>query len=117
MTLGDDDLLDTLIGELGESERRGAVVYIAVEPVRAGQRVTAPGVAIDVPWDAVLAFVDREPMANWSHSARYVLLSRQTGEAASIEASLPPFGSAGGQRWRVARKPPSVPDALLPKLD
>lgn len=116
MTLSEVELTDALVGELEESEREQAVVYRAVEPVRAGDVVTVPGVKIDVPWDAALAFVDREPMANWSHSSRYVLISLQTGEVASIEARLPPFGPAAGQQWRVARKPQSIPDAVLPDL-
>jgi hypothetical protein len=116
MTFSEDDLLGVLLGELEESEREGAVIYLTVEPVSEGAAVIVPGLEIHVPWDAALAFVDREPMANWSHSARYVLLSRQTGEVASIEARLPPFGPAAGRQWRVARKPPSVPDAALPNL-
>ena len=116
MTLSEDDLIEVLLGELKESEREGAVIYLTVEPVSAGEVVNVPGLEIHVPWDAALAFVDREPMANWSHSSRYVLLSHQTGEVASIEARLPPFGAAARRQWRVVRKPQSVPDGVLPKL-
>jgi hypothetical protein len=116
MTLSEDELIKVLLGELNESEREGAVIYLTVEPVSAGEVVNVPGLEIHIPWDAALAFVDREPMANWSHGSRYVLLSRQTGEVASIEARLPPFGAAAGRQWRVAWKPQSVPDRVLPKL-
>jgi hypothetical protein len=114
--LSEGDLIEVLLGELKEPEREGAVIYLTVEPLSAGEVVNVPGLEIQVPWDAMLAFVDREPMANWTHSSRYVLLSRQTGEVASIEARLPPFGAAARRQWRVVRKPPSVPDGVLPKL-
>jgi hypothetical protein len=114
--LSEDDLIEVLLRELKESEREGAVIYLTVEPVSAGVAVNVPGLEIQVHWDAMLAFVDREPMANWSHSSRYVLLSRLTGELESIEARLPPFGAAARRQWRVVRKPQSVPDSVLPKL-
>lgn len=116
VTLSDDDLIEALLGALTDSERDGAVIYLAIEPVEAGEVVNVPGIKIHFPWDGALAFVDREPMANWSHSARYLLLSAATGKVESIEARLPPFGPTADRRWRLARKPESIPDGVLPDL-
>ena len=69
-----------------------------------------------------MAFVDLDPMANWSHRAQYVFVQRSSGETRTVDAHLPPFrhgGEAPGYRWRVLYQAPSVPDALLavPKTD
>ena len=55
MTLSEDELVEVLLGELNESEREGAVIYLTVEPVSAGEVVNVPGLEIHIPWDAALA--------------------------------------------------------------
>ncbi|MDQ2894184.1 MAG: hypothetical protein M3Y09_00815 [Actinomycetota bacterium] len=116
MTLTNDALMAILIGQLDQREHDGAVAYVAAEHVSAGDVLNAPRLELVVPWDALIGFVDREPMANWSHSCRYVLVSRETGELLSVEAELPPFGSRPALGWRVAYRAPSVPAGVLPDL-
>src|SRR5262249_13575842 len=116
MPLPPGDPLSKLKAQLTAGELRQGVVYIAEGPVAAGTRLTFPRLSIDVPWEAVLAFVDRDPAANWSHSCRYVLVNSQTGAVASFEAQFPPFQSEQKRQWRVVYKAPTVSDGVLPAL-
>ena len=72
-----------------------------------------PDFAQDTLREAVLAFVDREPLANWGHSSRYLLMRRGADEEMSVEARLPPFGSDVQLSWRVVYKAPGMPDTAL----
>lgn len=58
MTLADNDVIAILVGQL--AEREGAVLYLAVRPVRAGDILAAPRLELMRFSDAVLAFVDCE---------------------------------------------------------
>ena len=49
VTLSDDDLIEALLGALTDSERDGAVIYLAIEPVEAGEVVNVPGIKIHFP--------------------------------------------------------------------
>jgi hypothetical protein len=111
--LARENLVELLVAELDHDERSSGVAYYAELRIRAGSTVTVGRGEVDAPWDALLGFVDREPMANWGHSCRYVLINAETGEVRSIEAQLPPFGPADERQWRVAYKAPSVPDAAV----
>jgi hypothetical protein len=99
--------------QLTAGERANGVAYAVETPVAAGTQLQFPGTAIDVPAEAYVAFIDREPTANWGHSARYVLVSRESGEVSSVEARLPPFRQGGDFRWRVIYRAPSIPDAAV----
>jgi hypothetical protein len=113
MPLQHDDLISILLAQLTAAERNQGVVYIVTEPISAGSTLKFPRISIDVDHRSVLAFVDRDPMANWGHSCRYILLNTETGGLRSFEAQLPPFQQKQPGSWRVAYKAPSVPDALL----
>jgi hypothetical protein len=107
-----DSSIAAILEQLTTEERNSGVLYVATEAIRAGTRLEFPKTKIEVKWDALLAFVDRDPMANWSHSCRYLLLNLETHAVESFEATLPPFSNKS-LNWRVAYKAPSVPDALL----
>jgi hypothetical protein len=113
--LSRDELVARLVEELDEAERAGGVAYFLEEPIAADAPLNVPRVDATAPFEAFLGFVDREPSANWSHSSRYLLIDRETGqEVISIEAQLPPFMPADENRhWRVAYKAPSVPGAAV----
>ena len=49
-----------------------------------------PQLSLILPWDGFVAFVDLEPMANWGHACRYVLMHPETGESKAVNAQLPP---------------------------
>ena len=105
-----------LISLLTEEERQGCLVYALGEPLRAGEMLHFPGIQITIAVPSYLAFIDRQPAANWGHPARYVIAPRRGGEAQSLEAHLPPFSSGSSLSWRLVYHGPSVPDALVPKL-
>jgi hypothetical protein len=112
MALSQEQLVAILLGALTPKELEGAAVYAADQPVAAGATLRFARTTITAPWEAFLGFVDRDPLANWGHSSRYVIISRQTGETQSIEAQTPPFGEEG-VIWRVVYKAASVPEAIL----
>ena len=90
-----------------------AVVYLAKSLIPAG-RIDLVRVNVDVPWQAYIAFVDREPMANWSHSSRYIFVNSETAENKSVEAEFPPFNAIRGIKWDLLYKAPSVSnDAVM----
>jgi hypothetical protein len=105
------DLAALVKSHLTPEEVSGGMVYAAEAAVPAGTHLDFPKIHLDVPWEAFLVFVDREPTANWSHSCRYLLVGATTNEIKSIEAQLPPFGR-GSFQWRVLYRAPSVPEAL-----
>jgi hypothetical protein len=117
MALSFDDFISALILQLTEEERRGGVVYAAENRLLAGTQIQYPGTRIETPTASYLGFIDREPSANWGHSARYVIVNQETGETHSLEARLPPFRSEGDVRWRVVYQAPSVPDTLVAHLE
>jgi hypothetical protein len=113
MPLSFDDFIKVFIAQLTEDERRGGVAYAVEQPLLAGTQVQFPGTRIKAPADSYLGFIDREPGANWGHSARYVVVSQENGDIRSLQARLPPFGSGEDLRWCVVYQAPSVPDTLI----
>lgn len=107
----DVDVAALVRRQLSGDEIAHGMVYMAEAAVHAGTHLDFPKIHLDVPWDAFLVFVDRQPTANWSHSCRYLLVRTTGGETKSIEAQLPPFGRES-IRWRVLYRAPSVPDAF-----
>ena len=109
------DFVASACEQLTADERAGAVAYAALRevPFASGTELQFPGAKIQVKSDSWLAFIDRAPMSNWGHPARYLLLDRESGESRSFETRLPPFNSEGGLRWRVIYKAPSLPNAAV----
>jgi hypothetical protein len=99
--------------QLTLAEKADGVAYAIEAPVAAGTQLQFPGAVIDVRSEAYVAFVDRQPTANWGHPARYLVISRDSSEVRSIEARLPPFAQTQWGRWRVVYRAPSVPDAAV----
>jgi len=114
MPLSQDELPLILKGILTADETARCVAYALQMPVPGGTKLEFPRILIHVPWEAFLIFVDRDPMANWSHSCRYILINRESRETQSFEAVLPPFRAGQDSlRWRAVYKAPNVPDAVL----
>jgi hypothetical protein len=106
------EFVSALPTHISLDERSKGVAYAAVTetPLAAGTRLQFPGIEIEVKADSWLAFIDRVPMANWGHSARYLLVSRESRRTWSFETRLPPTGPHADLRWRVVYKAPSIPD-------
>jgi len=102
-----------LLEQLTEAERQRAVIYELANIAVRGSVLSFPQLTIHVPSDALVAFIDREPTANWGHACRYVLVELNTGRISSWEARFPPFGAQPGSEWRVAYQAASVPDWVL----
>ncbi len=113
MPLSFDDFTKALIAQLTDDELRRGVAYVAERRLPAGTKIQFPGTRIEVQTDSFLGFIDREPSANWGHSARYVIVNQESGEISSLEARLPPFRSEEDLRWRMAYQAPSVPDTAV----
>jgi hypothetical protein len=113
LVLTEDRLNSILKAQLTPSERADGIAYAFVGPIPAGAKLRFPDVKLEVPWDALLAFIDQKPRANWGHSCRYILISRKSGEVRSTEARFPPFRQEELHRWRVVYQAPGVPDTLL----
>ena len=116
MPLSFDDFVNTLLSQLTEDERRGSVAYAAEIRLLGGTQTRYPGTRIAVPTNSYIGFIDRDPSANWGHSARYVIVNQENGEVQSLEARLPPFRSGDDLHWRVVYQAPSVPDAAVEHL-
>ena len=113
MPLSMNDFINTLTSQLTEAERRGGVVYAAERRLPAGTNLQFPGTRIEFTTESYLGFIDREPSANWGHSARYVIVDQQNGNTLSLEARLPPFRSGLDLHWRVVYQATSVPDSAV----
>jgi hypothetical protein len=102
-----------LLQQLTETERQGAVVYELAQTATQGTVLSFPHQTITVPSDALVAFIDRDPTANWGHFCRYALVELSTGRISSWEARFPPFGIPIGSEWRVAYVAASVPEGAV----
>ena len=111
-----DDLIQGILNQLSSIERTEAVVYQALTPLKAGTQLIIHNLNINVPWKAVLVFIDQEPTANWSHACRYLLFNPTTGEFCTYAAQIPPFHSAFSDRWQVIYRAPAVPDWAITTL-
>ena len=110
----DNNTIQAVIDQLTPIERRNGVVYIFGSIISQGTRLDFPHILIEIPWPrSALVFVDRDPMANWSHSSRYILINLETEAVRSYEAKLPPFQPTQSSRWRLLYQSPSVPDEAL----
>jgi hypothetical protein len=107
------DLSLPVVSRLTAEERDHGVAYVVSELVRSGTKLAFPSISIEVPWDAIVAFVDPEPLANWAHPARYLLVRPDSGEVRSMQARFPPFGADPTLQWVVAYQAPGVPDNAL----
>lgn len=109
MPLSEKEFRSVLLAQLSREELDRAIVYAATAPISQGtQKFGATEVA--VPWEAWLGFVDRDPTANWGHSARYILISIKTGEPLSIETRFSPIQRNASFNWRTIYQAPTAPD-------
>lgn len=107
-----EQFLGILLSGVTKSELDGAVIYAIEKPVAANLKLPFPGVTIDTEREAWLAFIDKDPMANWGHPARYVL-AMESRESKSYDARLPPFGQQDSLKWCVVYKAPVVPETAI----
>ena len=109
LALDEDELRSVVTVRLTRDELDHAVAYAADKPVEAGAVIDHPKLVLTSPWQAVLSSIHREPLTNWGHSSRYLLMHRGADEEMSVEARFPPFGSEVQLNWRVVYRAPGIP--------
>ena len=109
MALSWDQISELVLANLSAEERKSSVVYLDERVLPTGAVVELDRKEICMPRPAVIAFVDLDPMANWAHDCRYLLVNPETGELQSIDAHLPPFLRGVSDTLRVIWKAEAVP--------
>lgn len=108
-----DKLSQLAIGTLSPKELKSNNVYLDERVLKANDQLEFDSEKITVPWNAVMAFVDLQPTANWGHDCRYLLINVDTGELQSIDAQFPPFLRGAPKTLRVIWQGENVPDWTL----
>jgi hypothetical protein len=103
-----DNFIPLVKAQLTDVELANSVVYALETSIPVDKQLQFPGITIDAPQEANLIFVDREPMANWGHSCRYILIDSKSREMNSFESRLPPFRQDDKLRWKVVYKASSL---------
>jgi hypothetical protein len=108
--------LDNIVlANLTPEERTHSAAYINDVTETAG-RPAIGGQPVQIEHPYVLAFIDRNPGANWMHPCRYLVINPADGEFTSIESGRPPaFGPLPGS-WRLIRKSPDIQNWQLLKI-
>jgi hypothetical protein len=109
MALDRDELIAKALDSLTETERAKSIVYFEDQVLPAGARARLGDVDVEVPWPALVFFVDLEPAANWSHSCLYLLVNQETGETLRIKAQMPPFLKGVSSTLRVVWQGSAAP--------
>jgi hypothetical protein len=113
MALSWEEITERALAALSNEERRSGAVYLDQKDVTGGSVLKIDNKEVRVPWSAAVVFVDRKPEANWSHSCRYLLVNRSSGEIESIEANFPPFLRGVPETLRLIWKGRTVPEWAL----
>jgi hypothetical protein len=109
----DEQVREALLSHLSAAERNSAVAYCLTQSVSGGTRFSFPQLNFEAPWDAALIFIDQQPLANWGHPCRYVLLNPGTHETISFQARFPPFQPETKNLWRVLYRASAIPDSAI----
>jgi hypothetical protein len=97
-----------VLAALSSGELEHGAAYVTTGPVQPGAVEAVP-----VTSPSYVAFIDREPEANWGHGSRYLVFEVESGTVTSIESRFPPFPAATSLGWRVVYKGPAVSEAVL----
>lgn len=108
-----DEVAQKALALLTPEERRNGVLYLDEQELAPGSALTVDGREIPIRRRTGVAFVDREPQANWGHASRYILIDLDTGETQSIETQFPPFLRSTPPTLKVIHKGETVPDWTL----
>ncbi|HEX9235311.1 MAG TPA: hypothetical protein VF972_03410 [Actinomycetota bacterium] len=94
---------------LSDDERERAIAYLDQRLIEPGQPVRLDPDELTFPYRSVVAFVDREPAANWSHNCRYLVVNAETSDVESFDAQFPPFLRGAPDTLRVVWMGASAP--------
>ena len=110
LALTREQISERAIATLSGAEKNSSVVYLEPSLVKCGNAVEIDRKQVRPRWDAYLVFIDLQPQSNWGHPCRYLLISLETGEIETLDASFPPFLKGPSRPLRVIWKGPQVPD-------
>ena len=79
------------IASLSDREREVSIAYIEKHVIPAGELINLPGINKSFNESVVVAFIDLEPMLNWTHRARYLIISVKGSILLKADADCPPF--------------------------
>lgn len=108
--LAREDVVRRVVEALTAEERQSGAAYLDDTSFPEGATVDVGRRTVTASWPAWLAFVDREPQANWGHACRYLLIHRTTGDTQSIDAEWPPFLRGVPDTLHLVWQGPAVPD-------
>ena len=106
---------DTVLANLTSEERARSAVYIDDTPEPPGQ-VTIAGRQIGVGHSYFVAFIDRNPGANWMHPCRYLVINPADRQVISIDGNRPPAFGTLPRTWRLIGRSAGVEDWQLLKI-
>lgn len=89
MTL--DDAKRLLLEAISEEDRESSIVYLDEQVFPPGAPIGFYENKFEMPWGGYVGFMDLDPMADWGHECRYLLIRVETGEVETVEARFPPF--------------------------
>ncbi len=104
---------EAVLRQLTPQEQARGAAYVTTAPVAAGTRLAMRPATSETEWPCYVAFVDREPLANWGHSCRYILIGAEAAQTRSIEARFPPPRDGALGAIRLVHRGEAVPDIAL----
>jgi hypothetical protein len=105
-----DQVTRLLIKSLSDEERETSVIYLDQRIFEEDTAIEIAGVESQLSKATMIAFVDLDPMANWGHACRYVLVDPEGGDLVSADAQFPPFMRDYPPTLRVIWVGENVPD-------
>jgi hypothetical protein len=109
VTLSWNQIANLVLNTLSPSERQSSVVYLDRRVLPPNSTFEIDRKPVLIPSQAVVAFVDLNPTANWAHECRYLFVDPETGDLKSLKARLPPFLRGAPETLNVIWKGQDVP--------
>jgi hypothetical protein len=116
LTFSHKEIVSTILGSIEPHELSHCIVYLCLSIIPEG-RISFPRISIEVSRASYLAFIDLDPLANWGHPTRYLLVEKETGKRKVIDAEFPPLGSNNKMKWDLLYKSQSIPDQAVMKFN
>jgi hypothetical protein len=114
MVLGWTTIAKQILVTLSPNEKEGVAVYLDKQVIPSGTLfVINRNQSISRPYKLAVAFVDLEPMMNWSHPCRYLLINVDNGEIEVVKGEFPPFFYKVTETLHLIWKGASVPNWAL----
>jgi hypothetical protein len=105
----------TVVANLTDKERERSAAYLNEKIFDAGS-ATIGGQQIKVHHSYVVAFIDRNPGANWMHPCRYLLIDPADQTVMSVDGMRPPVFGALPSSWRLVARTPGLEDWQLIRI-